>query len=132
MGVRSGVCRNSVIEGDCVAVRRGGEHPEVKDRQFAVDLAFDGKAPPAVRRGETVELKIEIGSPKDSLIVANIRQRPLRTAISITGVALGVILVVLFVGLAPLAPHARGARTWGRNTTPWHRPWTRSLFPTCC
>ena len=36
----------------------------------------------------------------DSLIVANIRQRPLRTAISITGVALGVILVVLFVGLA--------------------------------
>lgn len=36
----------------------------------------------------------------DSLIVANIRQRPLRTAISVTGVALGVILVVLFVGLA--------------------------------
>ncbi|HJQ26269.1 MAG TPA: ABC transporter permease [Blastocatellia bacterium] len=36
----------------------------------------------------------------DSLIVANIRQRPLRTAISVIGVALGVILVVLFVGLA--------------------------------
>ncbi|MFY9608763.1 MAG: ABC transporter permease [Blastocatellia bacterium] len=36
----------------------------------------------------------------DSLIVANIRQRPLRTAISVSGVALGVILVVLFVGLA--------------------------------
>lgn len=36
----------------------------------------------------------------DSLIAANIRQRPLRTAISVFGVALGVILVVLFVGLA--------------------------------
>ncbi len=36
----------------------------------------------------------------DSLIVANIKQRPLRTAIAIIGVALGVILVVLFVGLA--------------------------------
>jgi putative ABC transport system permease protein len=36
----------------------------------------------------------------DSLIAANIRQRPLRTAISIVGVSLGVILVVLFVGLA--------------------------------
>jgi putative ABC transport system permease protein len=36
----------------------------------------------------------------DSLIVANLKQRPLRTAISIIGVALGVILVVLFVGLA--------------------------------
>ena len=36
----------------------------------------------------------------DSLIAANIKQRPLRTTISVTGVALGVILVVLFVGLA--------------------------------
>jgi len=36
----------------------------------------------------------------DSLIIANIRQRPLRTAISVFGVAIGVILVVLFVGLA--------------------------------
>jgi putative ABC transport system permease protein len=36
----------------------------------------------------------------DSLVAANIRQRPLRTAISVSGVALGVILVVLFVGLA--------------------------------
>lgn len=36
----------------------------------------------------------------DSLIAANITQRPLRTAISIIGVALGVVLVTLFVGLA--------------------------------
>jgi len=36
----------------------------------------------------------------DSLIAANIRQRPVRTAISMIGVALGVILIVLTVGLA--------------------------------
>lgn len=36
----------------------------------------------------------------NSLIAANIAQRPLRTAISIFGVALGVILVTLFVGLS--------------------------------
>src|SRR6185503_4514019 len=36
----------------------------------------------------------------DSLIAANLRQRPLRTAISVIGVALGVVLVVLTVGLA--------------------------------
>ncbi|HXG68339.1 MAG TPA: ABC transporter permease [Blastocatellia bacterium] len=36
----------------------------------------------------------------NSLIVANVSQRPLRTAVSIAGVALGVILVVLTVGLA--------------------------------
>jgi putative ABC transport system permease protein len=36
----------------------------------------------------------------NSLIAANISQRPLRTAISVIGVALGVILVTLFAGLA--------------------------------
>ncbi len=36
----------------------------------------------------------------DNLIAANVKQRPLRTAVSIIGVALGVILVVLTVGLA--------------------------------
>lgn len=36
----------------------------------------------------------------DNLIVANVKQRPLRTAISVLGVALGVILIVLMVGLA--------------------------------
>jgi putative ABC transport system permease protein len=36
----------------------------------------------------------------DSLVVSNIRQRPLRSAISVLGVALGVTLVMLFTGLA--------------------------------
>jgi HlyD family secretion protein len=46
-------------------------HPEVKDRQFAVDLAFDGPAPPALRRGQTVRISLEIGEARESLIVAN-------------------------------------------------------------
>ena len=40
------------------------------------------------------------GKDLDSLVVSNIRQRPLRSAISILGVALGVALVMLFTGLA--------------------------------
>ena len=36
----------------------------------------------------------------DSLIAANVKQRPLRTAVSMCGVALGVILIVLTVGMA--------------------------------
>lgn len=36
----------------------------------------------------------------DSLVVSNIRQRPLRSTISVLGVALGVALVMLFTGLA--------------------------------
>jgi putative ABC transport system permease protein len=35
----------------------------------------------------------------DSLVTSNIRQRPVRTAISVIGVALGVALVMLFTGL---------------------------------
>lgn len=36
----------------------------------------------------------------DNMITANIRQRPVRTIVSVTGVALGVCLVMLFTGLA--------------------------------
>jgi putative ABC transport system permease protein len=36
----------------------------------------------------------------DSIVISNIRQRPLRSAISAVGVALGVALVMLFTGLA--------------------------------
>jgi putative ABC transport system permease protein len=48
------------------------------------------------------------------LILANLRTRPFRTAISIIGVALGVILVTLFTGLARgmLNDMARRASNW--------------------
>src|SRR5262245_47041802 len=36
---------------------------------------------------------------EDSLVTTNIRQRPMRTLISVIGVALGVVLIVLVVGL---------------------------------
>jgi len=36
----------------------------------------------------------------ESLVIANIRHRPMRTAVSIFGVALGVVLVLLMTGLA--------------------------------
>jgi putative ABC transport system permease protein len=36
----------------------------------------------------------------DSLVTSNIRQRPIRTLVSVVGVALGVSLVMLFTGLA--------------------------------
>src|SRR5678809_448464 len=36
----------------------------------------------------------------DNLVTSNIRQRPIRTLVSVAGVALGVILIMLFTGLA--------------------------------
>ncbi len=46
-------------------------YPNVKDRQFEVDLAFDGDMPMTVRRGQTLRLNIEIGAAAKSLILAN-------------------------------------------------------------
>jgi HlyD family secretion protein len=47
-------------------------YPEVKERQFKVDLAFAGETPAAVRRGQTLQLRLEIGASNDKgLVVAN-------------------------------------------------------------
>src|SRR4030095_5287335 len=36
----------------------------------------------------------------DNLVTSNIRQRPIRTLVSVAGIALGVSLIMLFTGLA--------------------------------
>jgi HlyD family secretion protein len=46
-------------------------YPEVRDRQFKVDLAFDGGAPPSVRRGQSVPLRLLIGGARRGLILEN-------------------------------------------------------------
>jgi HlyD family secretion protein len=46
-------------------------YPEVRERQFKVDLEFAGSTPPAVRRGQTLQLRLEIGAVSDGLIVSN-------------------------------------------------------------
>lgn len=46
-------------------------YPEVRNRQFEVDLAFQGTPPAVIRRGQTVRMRLEIGLPADTLVVAN-------------------------------------------------------------
>lgn len=45
-------------------------YPNIKDRQFEVDLVFD-ETPQALRRGQTMRLNLEIGEPGTSLTVEN-------------------------------------------------------------
>jgi HlyD family secretion protein len=47
------------------------EYPGVRDRQFQIDLKFTGDTPPQVRRGQTVRMRLEIGQPADTLVLAN-------------------------------------------------------------
>ena len=44
-------------------------NPEVKDRQFDVDLLFTGKQPENIRIGKNYRLQIELGQPEDALII---------------------------------------------------------------
>ncbi len=47
------------------------EYPDVRDRQFEIDLAFIGDTAPQVRRGQTARMRLEIGQPADTLVLAN-------------------------------------------------------------
>jgi HlyD family secretion protein len=46
-------------------------YAEVRDRQFKVDLAFDGGIPAGVRRGQSVPLRLQIGGDRHGLILEN-------------------------------------------------------------
>jgi HlyD family secretion protein len=47
------------------------EYPDVRDRQFEIDLAFTAELAPPIRRGQTVRMRLEIGQPADTLVLAN-------------------------------------------------------------
>ena len=46
-------------------------HPEVKNRQFSVDLLFRATPPASLRRGQSVQMRLEIGEPSQGLVVDN-------------------------------------------------------------
>ncbi len=45
-------------------------YPEVTDGRFQVDLIFTGAAPGSIRRGQSVRLRLELGSPEEALLLA--------------------------------------------------------------
>jgi HlyD family secretion protein len=59
------------IDGTRHVLEVSKEYPGVRDRQFQVDLKFIGDAPPQIRRGQTVRMRLEIGQPADTLVLAN-------------------------------------------------------------
>lgn len=44
-------------------------YPEITTGTFAVDLVFDGAAPQNIRRGQTLQLELTLGSPVESLLL---------------------------------------------------------------
>jgi len=45
-------------------------YPEVEDGRFEVDLTFAGEAPASIRRGQSIRLKLELGSPEEATLLA--------------------------------------------------------------
>jgi HlyD family secretion protein len=47
-------------------------YPQVKDRQFKVDLYFtQAAAPDGLRRGQSMQVRLEVGAPSKGLVTAN-------------------------------------------------------------
>jgi HlyD family secretion protein len=59
------------IDGTGYELEVSKEYPGVRDRQFEIDLKFTGDEPPQIRRGQTVRMRLEIGQPADTLVLAN-------------------------------------------------------------
>jgi HlyD family secretion protein len=59
------------IAGSTHRLRLARVYPEVRSRQFKVDLTFVERTPSSVRRGQTLQLRLEIGAASTGLVVAN-------------------------------------------------------------
>jgi HlyD family secretion protein len=59
------------IDGTSYELEVTKEYPDVRERQFEIDLKFLGRPPAQIRRGQTLRMRLEIGQPADTLVLAN-------------------------------------------------------------
>lgn len=69
--VTAGQEATAQIDGVDYQLRLVKAYPEVRDRQFKVDLTFTGAVPKSVRRGQSLQLRLQIGASSAGLILAN-------------------------------------------------------------
>ena len=59
------------IDGSAYRLDVSKIYPQVSEHQFKVDLLFAQPSPTTLRRGQTVELRLEVGTARRSLVLAN-------------------------------------------------------------
>jgi HlyD family secretion protein len=59
------------IDGHVQHLEVAKVYPQVRDRQFKVDLFFTGAEPQSLRRGQTLQVRLEIGAAHRSLVTGN-------------------------------------------------------------
>lgn len=69
--VALGLSATVEIGGKEYALEVAKIYPDVRDRQFQVDLTFRDGSPPGLRRGQTVRMRLEIGEPAETLVLSS-------------------------------------------------------------
>ena len=46
-------------------------YPQVNNGQFEVDMTFQGDQPPAIRRGQTLQTRLQLGDPTAAILIPN-------------------------------------------------------------
>ena len=59
------------IDGKTYRLKVAKVYPQVRNGQFQIDLVFDGPAPTAVQRGQTVQTKLTLGDSSKALLIPN-------------------------------------------------------------
>ena len=57
--------------GENYPLRVAKIRPQVQSGQFQIELTFTGRAPAAIRRGQTAQIRLELGQPTQALRVPN-------------------------------------------------------------
>jgi HlyD family secretion protein len=45
-------------------------YPEVRDGRFEVDMSFAGAVPPGIRRGQSLQIRLELGDQADAVLLS--------------------------------------------------------------
>ena len=59
------------IDGKTYRLRVSKVYPQVRNGQFQVDLIFDGREPPALQRGQTIQAKLTLGDSTPAILIPN-------------------------------------------------------------
>lgn len=69
--VKAGQLATVKIDQNDYQLRVSKIYPEITNRQFEIDLIFTAEIPQSIRRGQSLQLKLEIGSVAQNLVLAN-------------------------------------------------------------
>jgi len=59
------------LEGTTYQLEVAKIRPQVQNGQFQIELVFKGDAPAAVRRGQTAQIRLQLGQPTEAVLIPN-------------------------------------------------------------